>query len=168
MCNPVESVTCYNHASDPSKEIHSKEIIPAIASNREQSLSQKKKLVKRKIKIKVSVSEQDQVKECEVVQDCSPVAYPLSSSVPQNTQDTPQSVIILPDIMDCVSGENNTEISETIEGSANTVENTEALKSDTKTEKDINESNELISKQNSCDIEGSEAKCGPLKNIQRK
>ena len=157
-----------NHLSDPSTDIHSKEISPAIASNPGQRLSQEKKLIKRKIKIKVSVSEQDQVKECEVVQDCSPVAYPLSSSVPLNTQDTPQSVIILPDIMDCVSGENNTEISETIEGSANTVENTEALKSDTKTEKDINESDELISKQNSCDIEGSEAKRGPLKKYTKK
>jgi len=158
------------NASQPGEDGHLKEISAETDPNPKQNVCQEKKLVKRKIKIKVSVSEQDQVKECEHVQDCAPVALPFNYSNSQDTQNT-QQAISLPGIMSCVSGENSTEISEIAEGSANIIESSKRKNSNALFENNnITERENIrnIANQNASGMECNEVMIRPSEKDQNK
>jgi len=94
------------------------------STDKHPNLIEEKKVVKRKIKIKVSVSAQDQVKQCEDVQDCYPVALALNTPTPHNIQHT-QPSISGADITSCVAGKDKKEVSEALESTENSVEEKE-------------------------------------------
>eukprot|EP00092_Neocalanus_flemingeri_P000855 GFUD01000912.1.p1 GENE.GFUD01000912.1~~GFUD01000912.1.p1 ORF type:complete len:2609 (-),score=679.76 GFUD01000912.1:80-7906(-) len=156
-CDRVEGTE--NPFSDPSKDIQSSKEITSIPL---PNLGQDTKLVRR-IKIKVSVTPNDQVKEFDDNADCDPVALDLSSSNDNG---------VLPDIMDCVSGENTKEISEINESPADKVESTqtnESIKNDSQFGS-INIDNDNIDSDKSCgnDTERSEGRRGPIKKYTKK